>query len=183
VNNYIALYVEKGRGNFSVADVSARIGSNFWQILFTVILTFIMIAIGYIFCFIPGIYLSVSMCFVYIAITYDKKGFGDALSRSFEISHFQWWSTFLLLIVIYLILVLIALIPYFIILISIIGSMTVTELNDNFSPDKLIEVIRKLSYMLALLTILFSFLSVIPMVAIAVQYISLAETKANENQL
>jgi len=183
VNNYIALYVEKGRGNFNVADVSARIGTNFWQILFTVILTGIMIAIGYMFCIIPGIYLAVSMCFVYIAITYDKKGFGDALSRSFEISHFQWWSTFLLLIVIYLILFLIALIPYFIILISIIGSMTVTELNDNFSPDKLIEVIRKLSYMLALLTILFSLLSVIPMVAIAVQYISLAEIKAKENQL
>jgi hypothetical protein len=183
VNNYIALYVEKGRGNFSVADVSARIGSNFWQILFTVILTGIMIAIGYMFCIIPGIYLAVSMCFVFIAITYDKKGFGDALSRSFEISHFQWWSTFLLLIVIYLILFLIALIPYFIILFSFIGTMTVTELNDNFSPDKLIEVIRKLSYMLAFLTILFSLLSVIPMVAIAVQYISLAETKAKQSEI
>jgi hypothetical protein len=183
VNNYIALYIEKGRGNFTTADVSKRIGSNFWQILFTVILTGIMIGIGYMFCILPGIYLTVSMCFVYIAITYDKKGFGDALSRSFEISHVQWWWTLLLLIVMYLIIIIVALIPYFIFLFSFIGSLTLADNNGNLPPDKLIEVIRKFSYMLAVLTILSSILSIIPMVAIALQYMSSIAIKTKKNEI
>jgi len=183
VNNYIALYIEKGRGNFSAADVSGRIGSNFWQILFTVILTGIMIAIGYLFCFFPGIYLSVSLCFVYIAIAYEKKGFGDAISRSFEISYVQWWWTLLLLIVIYLILFIVALIPYSIFLVSIIGSLPIPEGNETFSPDKLIELIRKFSYFIAVLVIISSLLSVIPMIGIALQYMSSIAIKARDNEI
>jgi hypothetical protein len=183
VNNYIALYIEKGRGNFSVADVSSRIGSNFWQILFTAILTGIMIVIGYMFCFLPGIYLAVSLCFVYFAITYDKKGFGDAISRSFEISHIQWWWTLLLLIVVYIIIMIVVLIPYFIFLFSFIGSLTFTDNNGNLPPEKLIEIIRKFSYMLAVLSILSSLLSVIPMVSIAFQYMSSIAIKAKENEI
>lgn len=183
VNNYIALYIEKGRGNFTAADVSGRIGSNFWQILFTVILTTIMIGIGYIFCILPGIYLAVSLCFVYIAITVDKKGFGDAISRSFEISHVQWWWTLLLLIVIYLIIFIIALIPYFFFLFSFIGFVSVQGGNENLSPDKIIELIRKFSYFAAFLTIIFSLLSVIPMVSIALQFMSSIAIKTRKNDM
>ncbi len=183
VNNYIALYIEKGRGNFTVADVSRRIGSNFWQILFTVVLTNVMIGIGYMFCILPGIYLAVSMCFVYISITYDKKGFGDALSRSFEISHVQWWSTLLLLIMIYLIILVIALIPYMIFLFSLIGTFSLMDSSRDFSPEKLIEIMRNISYMVAVLSVFGSLLSVVPMVAIALQYASSVEHKAKNNEI
>jgi len=183
VNNYIALYIEKGRGNFTSSDVSHRIGSNFWQILFTVILTNVMIAIGWMFCILPGIYLAVSMSFVYISITYEKKGFGDAISRSFEVSHVQWWSTLLLLFMIYLIIFLIAFIPYITILFSFIGNTTVTFPSQEYSPEKIIELMRRISYVVALLIILVSLLTVIPMIAIALQYTSSIEVKAKRNEM
>jgi hypothetical protein len=183
VNNYIALYVEKGRGNFTTSDVSRRIAGNFWQILFTTILTGVMVGIGYIFCILPGIYLAVSICFVYISITYDKKGFGDAISRSFEISHVQWWLTLLLLIMMYLIVIVIAVIPYMIFLIGMIGSISIPAASSDFSPDKMIDFMRKFSYLVAMLSIFSSLLSVIPMVAIALQYFSCIEIKSRKNDI
>jgi hypothetical protein len=183
VNNYIALYIEKGRGNFSLTDVSKRIATNFWQILFTVILTGIMTAIGYMFCILPGIYLAVSMCFVYISITYEKKGFGDALSRSFEICHVKWWSTLLLLILIYIIILIVASIPYMVFLYSLIGAFSFPNPEPNFSPEKMIDLLRKISYLVAMLTIISSLLSVIPMVAIALQYFSSIAIKDRNNQI
>ena len=183
VNNYIALYIEKGRGNFTSSDVSHRIGSNFWQILFTVVLTNVMIAIGYMFCILPGIYLAVSICMVYISIAYDKKGFGDALSRSFEITHMEWWTTLLLLIMVYFIIFIVALIPYIIFIFSLIGDPAIQEVSKEYSADKVIEIMRKVSYLVAILTVFVSLLSVIPMVAIAFQYFSIAEKKARNNEI
>ena len=181
INNYIALYVEKGRGNFNAADVSHRIGSNFWPMLGTAILAGLMIGIGTLFCFLPGIYLAVSLSFIYIALIYEKKGFGDALSRTFELSNRQWWWTFLILMVMYIIITVVLMIPYFIYFAASVGSLVNLNMNHKPDPDQLVAFMKGYSIVLAIIIILSSLLQAIPWVAMALQYFNLAEMKDKES--
>lgn len=94
--SYVEAYIKKGRGNFELADISSNffansllaMGANF---VFTIIMFF-----GILMCIIPGIYFANTLSLVVFIFIFEKKGLGDALSRSWKLVHSQWWNTFVL---------------------------------------------------------------------------------------
>lgn len=53
----------------------------------------ILIIIGYVFLFIPGLYLTVALTMFYIVLTVEGTGFGATISRCLTLTRGKWWST------------------------------------------------------------------------------------------
>ena len=67
---------------------------TFGMLLVANILAAIIIGIGFILLVIPGIYLLVRFAFVSPAVVLERKGPGEALSRSAELVRGSWWRVF-----------------------------------------------------------------------------------------
>jgi len=98
-HSYITLYVENGKGNFTKEDVGQLLKKNLWKVFGAGILTYIMVIIGVMLLYIPGIYLGIALTFVFLIIIYEKVSVGKAISRSFEVIKGKWWQTFGLILV------------------------------------------------------------------------------------
>lgn len=96
IHSYVALYVEKGRDGFDLDDVWSMSKKNFFSFLGQQFVLGLLIMVGLMFCYIPGIYLQVSTSFVYIASIHENKSFGKSLTRSFQVIKGEWWTTFAL---------------------------------------------------------------------------------------
>ena len=98
-HSYITLYVERGKGNFTKDDVGVLLKKTIWKIFGAGILTYVMVIIGVLLLYIPGIYLAIALTFVFLIIIYEKVSIGKAISRSFELIKGNWWKTFGLILV------------------------------------------------------------------------------------
>ena len=170
---YISLYVEKGSEGFEIEDVWQKIGQNYFRILGVSLLKGLIIVIGFIFCILPGIYLSISLSMIFIIMIYEKKPFGDSFSRSFEITHERWWWTLLLLFIFNIVISLIRMVfqlPATII--SMVYMVNSIESGDISSSISIVYgVLNSLSIIIGLI------LYTIPYIAISFQYFAIVETK------
>lgn len=91
--SYIEVYIEKGRGNFNLYDITPLLFSNSLLALAINIVLFIMVMFGTMFCLVPGIYLANTFSVSIFAFILEKKGLSNALSRSWKLVNHQWWST------------------------------------------------------------------------------------------
>ncbi len=98
VYSYLNLYLKKIE-NIGIPEMFAEIRTNFFPVFGASILGSIVILIGLVCCFLPGIYLGVSLSMFTVALVIEKKGIGNAFSRSFQLSHKQWGYTFLIMLV------------------------------------------------------------------------------------
>jgi len=98
-HSYISLYVENGKGNFTKEDVGILLKKNVFKVFGAGILTYIMVIIGALLLYLPGIYLGIALSFVFLIIIYEKATTGKAISRSFEVIKGKWWQTFGLILV------------------------------------------------------------------------------------
>ncbi len=98
-HSYITLYVKKGKGNFSKEDIGESLKKNIWKVLITGLISYLLIFAGILLFYIPGIYFSVALSFVFIISVYEKQPVGKTISRSFEVVKGRWWQTFGLVIV------------------------------------------------------------------------------------
>ncbi len=92
--SYIALYVRKGKGNFSADDVGELIKKNVVKIFLAGLLVFIMVFIGFVFLYLPGIYLAIALGFFAVVIVFEDASVGQSISRSFKVIKGNWWFTF-----------------------------------------------------------------------------------------
>lgn len=174
VYSYIKLYAEKGKDGFEFEDVGKMIAKNFLKVFGTNILIFLIIAIGMLFCFVPGIYLAVSLCLIYSALIFEDMSFANAFSRSFSLTHFQWWWTLLLIIVIYLI---VGVASYILAVPQIILSF-IYGLNSIKSGAETSGTVKDTMLIVtACITFINSLLGAIPFIAMALQYFSIVEKK------
>jgi hypothetical protein len=102
VYGYVKIYNEKGKDGFGLGDIWNQVMRYFFPVLGISILINIIVVLGFMFCVIPGIYLGVSLSLIYLAFLLEGKGFGNAFSRSFELTGQKWWLTLGLIIVAYL---------------------------------------------------------------------------------
>jgi hypothetical protein len=109
IYGYIKLYITKGKDQFSLNELWLEIKNYFFPILGTSILVGIIVGIGFIFCILPGIFLGVSLSIIYMALTFENKGFSDAFGRSFALTKQQWWVTFGLIVVVFIMIYLVSL--------------------------------------------------------------------------
>jgi hypothetical protein len=173
VYGYIKLYIEKGKNNFSINDVWGEIKKYFFPVLGTSIVVALITIIGFMLCFIPGIYLGVSLSLIYTALIFERKGFGNAFSRSFQLTGKKWWLTFGLVIITYLMIIIISMI------FSVPGMLLgLKPLLTNMGSPGQIDTISFSTgyYILNSLTLLLTyFLYVIPPFIMAFHYFSLVE--------
>lgn len=69
----------------------------------SIVLTILMVA-GFVFCLIPGIYLSVIFALVAPIMIIENTSFGYAFNQSFKLIKDNWWVTFGVFVVVYIIL-------------------------------------------------------------------------------
>ncbi len=173
VYGYIKLYVTKGKDQFTLGDIWQQVAKYFLPVLGTSIVVGIITFIGLIFCLIPGIYLGVSLCLIYMALLYEEKGFGDAFSRSFELTKEKWWLTFGILLIAYILIYIIS------ILLSIPSIlMGFKSLFTNFkNPAQPLNLTTGYYIMNSITSLISYILFTIPYVAIAFHFFSLREAK------
>lgn len=98
-NGYLSAYDKKGRGNFTVADVGRLVSRKFFPIIGYGIIISIVAAAGFIFFFIPGVYLAVTLSLIFIIMFVEDKGLVSNFNRCFKIIKNNWWVTFGLIVV------------------------------------------------------------------------------------
>jgi hypothetical protein len=200
INNYIILYEEKQSNKIEVAEVWERVRATFWMYMSTAILFTLLAIVVYVLMVVPiafigsgsgsvafvmlfvfvlvigMIYLVVSTSLLFIVRGYERIGFFQGLARSMSLVYGKWWSTFGLIMVLYLIVMVssyVFMIPYYVV--TFISAMHDTSVEgasqSNIAMDTASMVFLTLYYLCQM--ILYTF----PNVGIAFQYFNLVERK------
>jgi len=103
VNEYIVLYMDKGPGEFDVDEIWQATKKDLGLIILTALGFALVVGLGLIFCFFPGVYLFVPLSMLMIMRIRERKNFGESLSRCFKLISGSWWPAFGLLLVAFLI--------------------------------------------------------------------------------
>ncbi len=100
---FIKSYIDNnGKPVFS--EVKANVFSNIWRFIGLGILVTIVTVFGFMLCYIPGIYLGIVLSLATSIMVFENKNVGDTFSHSFTLIKGQWWNTFGVLIVVWLLL-------------------------------------------------------------------------------
>lgn len=81
----------------SVREVWVEVRKNFFGAFFSYFGLVILMAIGFLFLFVPGMYLAVAFSMFYIVKVVENTGFGATGNRCIQLVQGKWWSTFGLL--------------------------------------------------------------------------------------
>jgi len=98
IYSYLKLYLQR-KGDVKFEDIFVELRKCFLPIVGASILASVVIFVGLMFCILPGIYLAISLSMFIPILVIENNGFGNAFSRSFNITHKQWWWTFLIILV------------------------------------------------------------------------------------
>ncbi len=195
-NNYMILYAEKKSNKIDVTEVWARVRQTLGMYLGTTLLFGVLTILFYILMIIPvfvlanispfliffgivflimgAFYVLVGASLIYPIRAFEKKGFFEALVRSFYLVKNKWWSTFGLLMILSL---LVGVLSYvFSIPASILQGVSILhtvkpEGTNSTSTETIILVLNSLAYITQLL------LYLLPNVGLAFQYFNLVEMK------
>ena len=96
---YIKSYINNG-GAANFEEVKSNTFKNIWKFIGLGFLIAIMLAVSYILCFLPIIYMWVVLSLATSIMVFENKGIGDTISHCFVLIKEQWWNTFGVLIVI-----------------------------------------------------------------------------------
>jgi len=99
INSIIKSYVDN-KGEIKDEEVSLYIGRFFGQTLLSLFVVGILCFIGFLLCFLPGVYLVVPLSLIFSVIVFQEKSFSDAFSECFQLIKQNWWITFATVLVI-----------------------------------------------------------------------------------
>ncbi|HEY3403039.1 MAG TPA: hypothetical protein VGK59_06615 [Ohtaekwangia sp.] len=198
INNYIVLYEEKQSNAIEVHEVWQRVRETFWMYLGTLFLFGLMAMVVYLVLLIPFvllaaispvliffgaffffgfiIYLAISVSLTIFIRGYEKLGFFDALARSYKLVQGKWWSTFGLLVVLYMIMMFssyIFLMPWYIV--TIVGTLHNLESGVVTEPSSTMQILMIVFFSLYYLVQMI--LNTLPNIGVAFQYFNLVELK------
>lgn len=106
INAYIILYRKAGleANEITTALVWQEAKKHTGKLIVTFIAITILLIVGYVFCVIPGIFLSVPLSLIFILRMEEKElSLGESISKCFKLTENYWWLTFGVLILLYLI--------------------------------------------------------------------------------
>jgi hypothetical protein len=198
VNNYLLLYGEKRSNTIEVSEVWARVRATFWMYFRSVFLFMLLLVATYIVLMIPMlvlvaispflmffgvlfllvavIYLIFAASLTFIIRAYENNGFFEAVVRSFKLVKDKWWSTFGLLMILYLIMAVasyIFIFPWYVISgISMFHSLSTNTIEEPSSSWQLVTTVVFAMYYLVQMV-----LAALPNIGIAFQYFNLVEMK------
>ncbi len=105
---YMGEYLDKGQSGVVPVEVWQRFLAHFPAIVGYSLLSGLIIAVGFMFLVLPGIYLFVPMSFILFVKVVENKDFSSTFSRCFQLVSNNWWITLLILILTYLIIMIIS---------------------------------------------------------------------------
>jgi len=167
--SYIEVYIKKGKGNFDLSEITPNLFSNGLLAISASFVLFFLVMIGIILCVIPGIYFANTYSLIFFILIFEKKGFGNAFSRSATLIKTQWWNTLLINIVGIIII-------WTVSLIMSVPTMITGFSKNIFNPDlAAVEYPDWYWVLIAISTIVSSVLYIIPYTFLAFQYFNLEE--------
>jgi hypothetical protein len=104
VGAYIKVFIENGLGNVNILDVWGKIRKFYWSYAGGLILSGIIIALGFVLLVVPGIYFLIVLYPLFAIIIIEEKGVGNSISRAFDLIKGEWWFTFGLALVLFILL-------------------------------------------------------------------------------
>ena len=90
---YIKSYANN-KGVINFEEIKTNVYSHFWSFIGLGFLVGFSLMIGFLFCFIPGIYLYPILALSFSVMVFNQKGVSDAYSYSFTLIKDNWWITF-----------------------------------------------------------------------------------------
>jgi len=178
--SYMKLYLEKGSGNFNERDIFEGIKSVFLKVFLALFVVGFISIIGLFLCVIPGIFLSVSLSVIFCIMIFEDKSFGESFLRSFELTRLQWWWTFLIIFVSYLVVSLIS----YILALPMVSVGILAGLHSLKDPSAMSTVFTPfVTAYTVLLSLVTAVLYLIPLTVIAFQYFNLVEIKERPSLL
>ncbi|PIF00520.1 MAG: hypothetical protein CR994_05465 [Maribacter sp.] len=99
VLHYIKSYIEL-QGQTDFEKIKKEVYGSLWSFIGLGIIAALAIAIGLLFCFIPGIYLFVPLSLSFSIMIFMNKDVGDSFGYSFTLVKNEWWITFVTLLVV-----------------------------------------------------------------------------------
>jgi hypothetical protein len=109
VFGYIKNYIENN-GNVNENEVAEVARNHFWSYIGLNLVTGLMVIIGLVLCFLPGIYLAVCLSLSFPMMMFERRDMGYSINNSFKLIKEEWWITFATLIVLYILYSVIAII-------------------------------------------------------------------------
>lgn len=170
VNEFIGLYLKSESPELiTVKDVYAKVKTHFWEYLGGYLLLGLIVMVGFVLLFIPGIYLGVALMLTFSVITIEKVGVFDGISRSYKLIAGNWWSTFGLMFVIMILTVFIMYL--FILPLGMITGFLLVSSDFGWFASFSYGLVNSLTLVVSF------FLSAIYFIAINIKYFSLVEQK------
>lgn len=96
---FIESYIDNN-GATDFSEINKKVYQNFWSFFGLGILVALSVGVGFLFCFIPGIYLYVPLSLTFAIYVFSKKDVMDSYNYSFTLVKDEWWITFATLLVI-----------------------------------------------------------------------------------
>ncbi len=93
VLHYIKSY-SNGKGTTDFETIQKEVYGSFWNFIGLGIMVGLSVMVGFIFCFIPGIYLYVPLALSFSILVFNRMAASDAYSYSFTLVKDEWWMTF-----------------------------------------------------------------------------------------
>ncbi len=176
--SYIEIYIKKGKGNFDLSEIKPQLFSNSLIALGAGFVVFIITMIGVVMCIVPGIYFANTFSIVVMIALFERKGLGNAMSRSWNLVNSQWWNTLLINIIG---IVIIWAAGFVLTLPAMLAGITTTIVA--IKDTGTIDYPNWYWVMTGVSTIISSLLWIIPATFIAMQYFNLDECSKSENPL
>lgn len=93
LNYSIESYIENN-GKIVVEEVSEKVRNTWGHFFGLSLLGTLILVVGFIFFFIPGIYFSAPLAIVFSVMAFHKTGASQSISYSFKLVKGNWWMTF-----------------------------------------------------------------------------------------
>ncbi len=103
MQSFISLYTENNKTAPSIEQVWGYFKFYYFRVFFSSFPLGILLIIGFVCCFIPGIYFFPVMSLFYPVMMVENGTFGYSFGRSFKLLNNQWWATAVTLFIIWLI--------------------------------------------------------------------------------
>lgn len=94
--SYLEAYVKRGKGNFSLSDITPLLFSNGIMALKANLLLFLVVITGLFLCIVPGLYFANTLSIVVMVYMFERKGTANAFLRTAFLVNKQWWNTLML---------------------------------------------------------------------------------------
>lgn len=174
--SYVAIYKEKGNQAPTLEEIWGFIKYYFWRILGASFVSNILLVIGFVFCIIPGIYLAPIFALIFPIIVFENASFGYAFNRCFTLIKENWWLTFGVLIVTWIIV-------YVCIMAITLPASIFNVIGIMLHPQKGPVLSVTASVLTVILQHLCMVFLIIPIITICLCYFNLTESKEGTNLL